>query len=279
MRRNEMAYKSKGFMIMKNIKSLGMALLLLLAFLPALSFAMDVDEIVNRANLASYYGGDDGKARVKMVIKNDKGDERTREFTILRLDKEDGGDQFFYLYFHKPGDVAKTVFMVHKKVGGDDDRWLYLPALDLVKRIAASDKRTSFVGSNFFYEDVSGRQVDDDTHSLLEETDDAYILMNVPKDPDSVEFSKYKLWIDKKTFLPVKAEYEDKQGKLYRVVEALKFGEFDGVPTVTESRVKDLVSGGETVLTFSEIAYGVGLEESLFTERYLRKPPRKYIRR
>ena len=137
--------------------------------------------------------GDDGKARAKMVIRSASGDERTREFTILRKDGKDGGEQFYYVYFHRPGDVKKTVFMVHKKIGGDDDRWLYLPALDLVKRIAASDKRTSFVGSHFFYEDVSGRQTDEDTHVLKEESEDAWVLESTPKNASSVEFSKFMI--------------------------------------------------------------------------------------
>lgn len=258
---------------------LKIVLLLAALALPTTGIAMDVAQIVEKANLASYYGGDDGKARARMVITDKSGSERSREFTILRKDKTDGGDQFFYLYFHKPGDVKKTVFMVHKHVGGEDDRWLYLPALDLVKRIAASDKRTSFVGSNFFYEDVSGRSIADDAHELVEETDEHYVLLNTPKEPGSVEFSSYKMWIDKATFLPVKAHYEDKQGNLYREVEALKIEDVGGIPTVMESRVKDLVSGSETVMTFSKVQYNAGLAESLFTERYLRKPPRKHIKR
>jgi len=57
---------------------------------------------------------------------------------ILRRDVADGGDQKFYVYFLEPADVRKMVYMVWKHTDRDDDRWLYLPALDLVKRIAAS---------------------------------------------------------------------------------------------------------------------------------------------
>lgn len=237
--------------------------------------AMDVDEIVRRANLAAYYGGDDGKAQVEMTITDSQGRKRQREFTILRRDVTDGGEQKFYVYFKKPTDVRGMVFMVHKKVDTDDNRWLYLPALDLVKRIAASDKRTSFVGSHFVYEDVSGRSPAEDTHELTEETADHLVLKNIPKSPDSVEFSSYTVWIDKKTFLPVKAEYLDKNGKPYRLVEALETKEIAGIPTVAVSRVKDLAAGGETVSKFSDIAYNIGLDDSLFTERYLRRPPRE----
>jgi hypothetical protein len=65
---------------------------------------------------------------------------------ILRRDVIDGGDQDYVVLFSRPADVRNTVFLVKKHVASDDDRWLYLPGLDLVRRIAAGDKRTSFVG-------------------------------------------------------------------------------------------------------------------------------------
>jgi outer membrane lipoprotein-sorting protein len=234
----------------------------------------DVQEIVDRANKAAYYAGGDGKAKVSMTITDAQGRVRNREFIILRKDVNDGGEQKFYVYFRKPGDVRKMVFMVHKKIGGDDDRWLYLPALDLVKRIAASDKRTSFVGSHFLYEDVSGRSILEDDHTLVETDDNYFVLNNVPKDPSTVEFASYKIRIDRRTFMPVKAEYIDKDGRTYRVVEALEVKEIQGYPTVVKSRVRDLVNGGETVSVFTDVEYDIGLKD-IFTERYLRRAPRE----
>jgi len=255
--------------------SLAAGLLVLSGWQTSKADSPSVDEIVDRANKAAYYAGDDGRANVTMTITDSQGRVRNREFVILRRDVNEGREQKFYVYFEKPSDVRKMVFMVHKNIGKDDDRWLYLPALDLVKRIAASDKRTSFVGSNFYYEDVSGRSPKEDTHELVETTDSAYVLKNVPKDPGSVEFSSYTVWIDRKTFMPMKAEYFNKEGRKYRIVEALETKEIQGFPTVTKSRVRDLDSGGETVSEFSDIKYNLGLNDSIFTERYLRRPPKE----
>lgn len=254
-------------------KTMLFGLLALLVSTSAFAADPSVDEIVSKANLAAYYGGDDGRAEVNMTIKDSQGRERTREFIILRKDKEDGGAQLFYVYFKKPSDVSKMVFMVHKYTDKDDDRWMYLPALDLVKRIAASDKRTSFVGSNFMYEDVSGRNLSEDTHELAKSDDKRYVIKNTPKKPNEVEFSSYTVEIDKKTFLPVKAVYLDKNGKEYRIVEAVKTAVIDGIPTVTESKVTDIAAGSSTVSKFSKIKYNIGLKEDIFTERYLRRPP------
>ena len=247
----------------------------------------NVDEIVNRTNYTSYYQGQDGKAKVKMTITDAQNRTRTREFVILRRDVPTTdaiennayeGDQKMYVYFTRPADVNKMVFMVLKKIESDDDRWLYLPALDLVKRIAASDKRTSFVGSDFLYEDVSGRNLAADKHVLIGTDDNYYIIENTPVKPDEVEFSKYIMYIHKTTFLPISTEYYDKQGKKYKAYTALAVDTIEGRPTITKSEAKNLNTGGSTLMEYSSVQYDVGIPDDIFSERNLRKPPRKLLR-
>jgi len=236
---------------------------------------LPADEIVAKANDAAYYAGKDGRADVKMTISDAKGGTRVREFTILRLTVADR-DQKFYVYFKAPADVRKMAYLVWKHTGKkDDERWLWIPALNLKKRIAPGDKRTNFVGSDFVYEDVSGRDLDDDDHELVETSETQYVIKNTPKDPKSVEFSRYDVWIDKDTFLPRKAEYYDRTGQLYRRVEATKVTTIQGRPTVTESVAGDLKAGTQTTNAFSNIRYDTGLKETIFTERFLRRPPRE----
>ncbi len=238
----------------------------------------DVQDIIRRANLAAYYAGDDGRAQVRMTIADAQGRERVRQFLILRRDGEDGGDQDYVVLFSRPADIRNTVFLVKKHIGKDDDRWLYLPGLDLVKRIAAGDKRTSFVGSHFLYEDISGRGIEDDKHELVETTNAAYVVKNTPIDPGSVEFTAWTAWIDKDTFIPSKMEYVDESGDVYRRIEALEVQEADGHPTVTLMKASDLRSGGHTVSQFRNVEYDLNIPESVFTERTLRNPPRKWFR-
>lgn len=247
------------------------------------------DEIVRKANHMALYQGADSKGRVTLVITDKQGRSRTRQFNILRKNiGDDDRDQYFYAFFQSPADVRRMVFMVHKHAGAenDDDRWLYLPALDLVKRIAAGDKRTSFVGSDFLYEDISGRGVDEDLHELLRSTETHYIVKNTPCKEGEVEFAHYLAHIDRQTLLPVRLEYFKPGDRLYRVIEATRVepvaAEEEGrkvlYPTVVRSLARNLETGGQTEMSYADIRYNLGLDESLFSERYLRRPPRTVLR-
>lgn len=239
----------------------------------------DVEAIVARANLAAYYAGDDGRSEARMLITDAQGRQQLRQFTVLRRNRAPGGDQDFMVFFSRPSDVRGTVFLVAKHVERDDDRWLYLPGLDLVRRISAGDKRTSFVGSHFFYEDVSGRNPADDRHSLLETTAEHYVLESVPRDPRTVEFTRYVTRVDRNTFLPVKTEYYDGRDRVYRVMEVLGVEEIGGHPTVTRSRISDPLAGASTLMEFRYTEYDVGLPTDIFSERFLRTPPVDWLRR
>jgi len=239
----------------------------------------DVTEIVKQANLAAYYHGADGRSEARMLILDGQGRKQQRQFTILRRDHSEGGDQQFLVVFSRPADVRNTAFLVEKHAQSDDDRWIYLPGLDLVKRISAGDKRTSFVGSHYFYEDVSGRNPNDDQHILLETGSEFYQLESTPKDAASVEFSRYQVWIDKRSMLPMKIEYYDAKDTLSRRVEVLATTDVDGYPTVTKSRVSDLLSGASTTMEFRFIRYDLGMQADVFSERSLRNPPQRWLKR
>ena len=247
----------------------------------AVSAQEDATEIMKKSHLAYYYAANDGLAEVTMTLIDKKGKERNREFSMLRLDLEDGGKQMYYTYFKKPSDVSRLTFMVHKTPDGNDMRWLYVPSVDLVKPISADDKNSSFVGSDFTYEDVSGRHWNEDNHTLKEEStlnDKAvYVIESVPKS-EYKGFAKKISYIDKSNFLPLKEEYYDDKGNLLRTFTAETIKDINGIPTITTRVMENIKKNTKTIVDFSQITYDVGIDEDVFTERYLKNPPRKYIK-
>jgi len=240
------------------------------------------EDIIAQAYQVFYYPGNDMKSRVLMRLINKDGKERVREMTMLRRNQEDGAGQKYFLYFHQPGDVRDLTFMVWKHPQREDERWLFIPAIKLVRRVAANDKRSSFVGSDFTYEDVSGREVEEDTHALLREEvlngRSVFVIRSVPKDEKSVDYSYRQAWIDKENFVLWKEEYYDKRNELYKVFTADEVRQVQDFWTISKRTMKNMQNGHRTEVSSSEVAYNVGLEENFFTERYLSNPPTRWIR-
>jgi len=244
-------------------------------------------DIVAKSQQAFYYPEADMKAKVTMDLVTEDGKTRTRVLTMLRKNVPGSQDQKYFLYFHEPGDVRRTAFLVWKYPDRDDDRWIFIPAVNMVRRVAASDSRSSFVGSDFSYEDISGRDLSADTHTVARQDKlgdaDCYVIQSIPK--TAAEYTKKLTWIDKKTFLPRKEEYYDAQNELARLftadaIEDVTMGEGDAkktVPTITRRTMKNVKSGHRTEVRFDSVAYDVGLDDDVFVERALQNPPRKWI--
>jgi hypothetical protein len=155
---------------------------------------------------------------------------------------------------------------------------MYLPALDQLKRIAASDERTSFFGSHFFYEDVSGRLPNEDRHELVETNGTYHVMRSRPRKPGKVEFASYVTYIERTSMIPTRMEFYKADGTLYRVMEVLAVNTIQGVPTVTQIRMTDNDMGGNTTLRYRNVRYGNGFGSDLFSERSLRATPMEYLR-
>ncbi|MEW6220920.1 MAG: outer membrane lipoprotein-sorting protein [Thermodesulfobacteriota bacterium] len=256
-------------------------LVVLLVLLPVHVHALTAVELMEQSQAAFLYPGQDFRVRIHMRLIAPGGQERVREMVMLRRNEgPPGGDQKYFIAFQRPADVKDMTLMVHKYPAQDDDRWLFVPAINMVRRIAAQDKRSSFVGSDFTYEDVSGRDVASDTHTLLGEEKvgeaDCHKVKSTPNAGD-VDYADRISWIDKRTFLPLKEEYYDLKGAVIRVFAAERVEVVAGIPTVVRRSMRNLQTGHRTEVEFSQVAYGIGIEDSLFSERFLRQPPRKWL--
>lgn len=233
------------------------------------------EEVIQK-QLASYYQvGRDFQTKVAMRLINAQGSQRERALNMWRSNVGTAGDQRYLITFDAPADVRGMGFLVWKFARREDDRWLYFPALKAVKRVAADDKRSSFVGSDFTYEDVSGRDLDEERHVLLRQEDlqdrPVYVVESKPK--ADAAYAKRLSWIDRERWLPLKEEYYDAQGKLQRAFNADKVENISGHWTVTARTMVNAQTGHRTEVVFKSMRYDAGLAEDLFAERSLRNPP------
>jgi hypothetical protein len=245
-------------------------------------------EILEKSQQAFYSAGADMKAKVTMALVTPDGKTRTRVLTLLRKNEPNSRNQKYFLHFDEPGDIRGMAFLVWKYPERDDDRWIFIPSVNMVRRVAASDSRSSFVGSDFTYEDISGRDLSADTHTLLGEDKQGdaacWLIESVPG--TAQDYVRKRAWIDRTTYLPIREEYYDAQNGLARLFTADTIAEIaagEGAakrtyPTVTRRTMKNVKSGHRTEVVFGGVAYNAGLEDSLFTERSLHAPPQKWIR-
>lgn len=261
---------------------MGLTLLAGLAVGTSGAYGQDVTEdtagtLMNEVHQNYYYAADGGRARVQMILTDKKGRTREREFWMLRTDVEDMGDQRYYIYFTKPADVRRTGFLVHKHADGDDDRWLYIPSIDLVRRVAADDRRSQFVGSDFTYEDVSGRLPSLDGHVMLDPEmlgeQEMLVVRSTPIEGKTADYAWRKTFIDPAIKMPVREEYYDNQDEMIREFRVERMEIIDGFPTAVERIMVDMKKNHRTTISFSEVTYSAELKPNQYTERLLKNPP------
>jgi len=177
------------------------------------------------------------------------------------------------IIFHRPASVEGTRFLTIENEDRDDDQWIYLPALQRVRRIAASESDSSFMGTDFTYEDLQSRSIDDYTYELLrEETFDGrpcYVVEARAIDPADSSYSRSVQWVDAERWIPLKIELYDDRDRLLKVNTVTRLERVQGYWTIINNRMENVQTGHKTELFVQRWVYDEALPEGLFTRRFL----------
>ena len=219
--------------------------------------------------------GKDVATRFTMTLTRSGSAPRQRLAYSFRADAQ-SGEVRTLLRFADPADIRDTGLLVHSKSGGEADQWLYLPALDQVRRIASERRGGSFVGSDIYYEDMEDRRPDRDRHDLLgAETlngQPTQILQSVPVDAGKSVYSQRVAWIHEPTLLPLRVDFYQSGDQPAKRLTVHKVEQIQGYWTVTDSTMTDLASGNATRITVDKVSYDQSLPEALFTTQALADP-------
>lgn len=241
--------------------------------------AVDASAIMEKNFLASKVTG--VRMEASMVLINDKGQQRERRNTTVVALQPNGIDSKFAVKFSTPADIRGTAFLQVEHGDADDDLWIYLPALKKSRRLVASNKKDSFVGSDFSYGDISLPKAAKYKHTLLrnERIDDAdcYVIESVPGD-DTVKansgYSRKLTWVRVDNFVEAKVEYYDLAGRLLKtqivkkpqVVDAKAGRWFPMFREMTNHQ-----TGHRTTLEVLKLETNVPTPDELFTTRYIER--------
>jgi outer membrane lipoprotein-sorting protein len=211
------------------------------------------------------------QARIKMVIQEKDGTPAERLLDQYSLNPT--GSRKSIIIFQKPASVQRTRFLTIENKGRDDDRWIYLPALGRVRRIAGTEGSSSFMGSHFSYDDLSSRDVERDEHTVLREETlgdaECYVIETKPGKAGDWQYARAVSWIGKETFVLMKAEMYNDNDRLIKRLTASNIEKVDGVWTARALRMEDLLKDGFTTLEFTIVQHGKPIPAGVFTTKFL----------
>ncbi|PID68969.1 MAG: outer membrane lipoprotein-sorting protein [Flavobacteriia bacterium] len=212
---------------------------------------------------------------ITLTIINKRGKERVRKLKSYSMDV--GEDTKTLMFFEYPGDVKGTGFLTwdYDQIGKDDDKWLYLPAMKKTRRISGSSaKKDYFMGTDFTYDDMGERNIDEDTHKLLgEETVNGHKCWKVEstsKDKRDI-FSKKIIWLRQDILIPEKVDFYDRMGKLHRQMVIEKVEKNNDYWVMLKMTMTNVQTNHKTIIEFDNLALDIPMDEGKFTVQTLEK--------
>lgn len=222
--------------------------------------------------------GRDSRAEMRMRLYDRQGRARERTMIFLRLRGRGGGGDKTLVRFTYPNDIKNTALLVWEHPDGEDERFLYLPALGRVRRIAGEERQESFAGSDLSYEDIGGRDLVDYTYAFAEQhaswtapdatKHGAWALESRAKDRNA-DFPRAVSLVLKDRFIIVHADIYNQRNELAKGFDVRRLERVDGIWTALDLVVTNLMQKTKTELVTTSIRYNVGLTDNDFSRRAL----------
>ncbi|MDE0178028.1 MAG: outer membrane lipoprotein-sorting protein [Gammaproteobacteria bacterium] len=229
---------------------------------------------IARESSARNDGFGDFTAGMTMVLRDRQGRDSVRQMRFKVLEVPDDGDKSLFV-FDQPRDVQGTALLTHAHINTPDDQWLYLPALKRVKRISASRRSGSFMGSEFSYEDMSSPEVDEYTYKYLRDEPCGELMCTVteqfPLDEKS-GYSRKVIWQDHDELRAWRMELYDRRGSHLKTLTFANYRQYlDRYWRAEEQTMVNHLTGASTVLRWTDFRFRTNLDESEFTQTALRR--------
>ena len=220
-------------------------------------------------------GYGDSIAEMLMILRNRHGEESLRRIRLRTLEVDNDGDKSLTI-FDSPKDVAGTAFLNFTHKVGDDDQWLYLPALKRVKRISSSNKSGSFMGSEFAYEDIASQEIEKYTYKWLRDemynSLECFVIERYPVDRKNSGYSRQVVWLDKEEYRTQKVEYYDRKNAHLKTLTMSGFQQYmEKYWRPAKMLMINHQTGKSTELQFSNYQFNIGLNDEDFNKNSLKR--------
>ena len=205
----------------------------------------------------------------EMILTDKDGNEEVRDM-VMFSQKVENDQTNTLVRFLSPKSVKGVTLL---NINDGEKIYLYMPAYNKPRRIAGSSKSDEFMGTGLSYEDMSMDYQDKEYEkTLLQETDDAYIVEVLPSGED-LSYEKIIIHVDKAKFYAKKVEFYETSNELTKTltINKIKIDDKDKV-TPMEIEFTDIEEEDKTKIVIKEIEYDIELSSDFFSIRTLSKP-------
>ena len=178
------------------------------------------------------------------------------------------GDSKSVLRFVAPPEVKGVGLLIVNHPDRASDQWMWRPSIGRDQRIALQDRSTRFFGTDFSFEDLEERDVNQFDFKLLADEGGTWKIESRPR--KSSQYTHSFLWVKKDNYTLVKIEAYNKNG-LARVIDYRDFEQVKGIWTARTTEVNDVPRKSHTILKFDKLEYNVPLKDDDFTLQALRR--------
>ena len=208
-----------------------------------------------------------------LQVLDSKGKVADKRWLFARLGSH--GRSKAVLRFVSPPEVKGVALLVVNHPDRASDQWMWTPALQRERRIALQDRSTRFFGTDFSFEDLEERDVNQYSYRLVgeEPVDGApcWRIESTPSEKKISQYTKSEVWIRKDNYALAQVESYIKTA----VVRRLKYSNFvqqQGIWTGRRLEMTDLRRNSRTILTLEKLEYNVAAKDEDFTLQSLRNP-------
>ncbi len=207
-----------------------------------------------------------------LEVVNAKSRVTTKQWEFLRLGSF--GESKALLRFTEPPEVKGVALLIHNHSDRASDQWMWRPQIGRDQRVALQDRSARFFGTDFSFEDLEERDVDQFDYKLIgaESMDgaDCWKLDSRPKQTKNSQYTNSLIWIRKDNYVVAQIEAFNKSGLARRI----QYGAIENVQghwTARRLEVLDLKTKSRTILKLEKLRYDVPLSEADFTLQALRR--------
>jgi hypothetical protein len=172
------------------------------------------------------------------------------------------------LRFVAPPEVKGVGLLIVNHPDRASDQWMWRPSIGRDQRIALQDRSTRFFGTDFSFEDLEERDVNQFDFKLLSDEGASWKIESRPR--KSSQYTHSFLWVKKDNYTLIKVEAYDKKG-LARVIDYRDFELVKGIWTARTTEVTDVARKSRTILKFDKLEYNLPLKDDDFTLQALRR--------